>query len=109
MTEQYKWTQEEKVIARRVFDRAYKRECTNILNKVKEMLSRMENPKEIWKIEKYINKERMKIEGKYDYRYSVLFIVFGQLMRDGLIEKSDLQGMGQEKIERIINIGSMKL
>ena len=69
----------------------------------------MENPKEIWKIEEYLNKERMKIERKYDYRYSVLIIVFGQLIRDGLIEKSDLQGMGQEKIERIINIGSMKL
>ncbi|MEK6582158.1 MAG: hypothetical protein AABZ25_07200, partial [Nitrospirota bacterium] len=92
MTEQYKWTQAEKVIARRVFDRAYKRECTNILKKVKEMLSKMENPKEIWKIEEYLNKERMKIERKYDYRYSVLIIVFGQLIRDGLIEKSDLQG-----------------
>jgi hypothetical protein len=109
MTEQYKWTQAEKVIARRIFDRAYKRECTNVLNKVKEMLSRVEDPKEIWKIEEYLNKERMKIEGKYDYRYSVLIIVFGRLMRDGLIEKSDLDGMGQEKIERIINIGSMKL
>ena len=109
MTEQYKWTQTEKVIARRVFDRAYKRECTNILNKVKEMLSRMENPKEIWKIEEYLNKERMKIEGKYDYRYSVLIIVFGQLVRDGLIEKSDLQGLGQEKIDRIISIGTFNL
>jgi hypothetical protein len=109
MTEQYKWTQAEKVVARRVFDRAYKRECTNILNKVKEMLSGMENPEDIWNIKDYLNKELMKIEGKYDYRYSVLIIVFGQLIRDGLIEKSDLQGMGQEKIERIINIGSMKL
>jgi len=109
MTEQYKWTQAEKVIARRIFDRAYERECTIILNKVKEMLSGNENPKEIWNIEEYLNKERMKIEGKYDYRYSVLIIVFGQLVRDGLIEKSDLQGLGQEKIERIISIGSMKL
>jgi hypothetical protein len=109
MIERYKWTQAEKVIARRIFDRAYERECTNILNKVKELLSRDENPNVIWKIEKYLNKERNKIEGKYDYRYSVLIIVFGQLVRDGLIEKSDLQGLGQEKIDRIISIGSMNL
>lgn len=109
MTEQYKWTQAEKVIARRIFDRAYEKECTNILNKIKEMLSKDKNPKIIWIIEEYLNKERIKIERKYDYRYSVLIIVFGQLVRDGLIEKSDLQGLGQEKIERITSIGSMKL
>jgi hypothetical protein len=109
MTEQYKWTQAEKIIARRIFDRAYKKECTNILNKVKEMLSGIENPIKIWDIEEYLNRERIIIEGKYDYRYSVLIIVFGQLVRDGLIEKSDLQGLGQEKIDRIISIGSFNL
>jgi len=109
MTEQFKWTQAEKVIARRIFDRAYNNECTNILNKIKEMLSKIKNPKDVWEIDEYLNKERRKIERKYDYRYSVLIIVFGQLFRDGLIEKSDLQGLGQEKIDRIISIGSINL
>jgi hypothetical protein len=57
MTEQYRWTQAEKIIARRIYDRAYKKECTNILNKIKEMLSKIENPIEIWDIEEYLNKE----------------------------------------------------
>jgi len=103
---QHKWTQSEKVIARRAFDRAYEKECMNILNKVKEMLSELKSPKEIWKIEDYLDEERTKVEGKYDYRYSVLIVLFGRLMRDGLIKESDIQGLEQEKIKRIKLISS---
>src|SRR3990172_3037292 len=104
MTIQYKWTQSEKVIARRVYNRAYERECINIYNKVKEMLSQMKDPKDIWKIEDYLDEERTNVDGKYDYRYSVLVMVFGRLMREGLIEETDLQGLEPEKIARIKRI-----
>ena len=107
MTIQYKWTQLEKVIARRTFDRAYSKECTHIFNKVKVMLSNMKDPKEIWKIGDYLYKEQIKTSEKYDYRYSVLIMVFGRLMRDGLIEEPDLHGLEQEKIERIKFISSL--
>ena len=107
MTIEYRWTQSEKVIARRTFDRAYERECTNILNEVKEILSKMESPKEVWKIEDYLDKKRTKVDGKYDYRYSVLISVFGRLLRERLIEESDLKGLQQDKIERIKLISSL--
>ena len=105
MATEYKWTQREKTIARRVYDRAYEKECTNIYNNVKAMLSQLKDPREIWKIEDYLDGERTKVNGKYDYRYSVLVMVFGRLMKDGLIDEADLYGLDQDKIEQIKRIG----
>ena len=106
---EYKWSRSEKIVARQAYDRANERECTEILNKVKEMLSEMKEPKEIWEVEDYLDKKRGEIEAKYDYRYSVLIIVFGRLMREGLIEDSDIQGFDQDKIDAIKRIGSYRI
>jgi hypothetical protein len=52
-------------------------------------------------MEDYLDKKRMEITAKYDYRYSVLILVFGRLMQDGLIEEKDLSGLDPDKIEKI--------
>lgn len=102
----FKWSAAEKKIARKVYDRAYKRECTEIFNKVKHMMAEAADPRDIWKVEDYLEKKRIDISAKYDYRYSVLILVFGRLMREGFVEETDLSGLDQEKIERIKAIGS---
>lgn len=96
-------------MARRVYDGAYRKECTEILNKTKEMLSEMKDPKEIWKVEDYLDEKREEIDAKYDYRYSVLVLVLGRLMREGFIEDSELQGLSQNKIDDIKRISSYKI
>ena len=107
MTIEHKWTQSEKIIARRAFDRAHESECNTILNKVKEIVNKMKGSKEIWGIEDYLAKERIKVNQKYDYRYSVLIIVFARLMREGFIEEADLEGLQQDKMDRIKAISSL--
>lgn len=102
----FKWSEREKKIARRAYDRAYEKECAGILNTVKEMIKGTSDPRDIWKVEDYLDKMRMEIDAKYDYRYSVLILVFGRLMQDGLVEEKDLLGLDQDKIERIKAIGS---
>jgi len=71
------------------------------------MLSRMEDPKEIWKIDDYLRKNRRDMDSKYDYRYSILIIVFGKLMREGLILDSDIDKLSQDKIDAIKRIASI--
>jgi len=103
----FEWSNTEKILARKAYDRAYERECTKISEKVRGMLSRMEDPKEIWKIFDYLKKNRREMDSKYDYRYLILIIVFGKLMKEGLILDSDIDKLSQDKIDAIRRIASI--
>ena len=103
----FDWSNTEKILAREAYDRAYERECNKILEKVRGMLYSMEDPKEIWKIHDYLRKNRRDMDSKYDYRYLILIIVFGKLMREGLILDSDIDKFSQDKIDAIKRIASI--
>lgn len=103
----FDWSNAEKILAREAYDRAYERECNKILEKVRGMLYSMEDPKEIWKIYDYLRKNRRDMDSKYDYRYLILIIVFGKLMREGLILDSDIDKFSQDKIDAIKRIASI--
>jgi hypothetical protein len=36
---------------------------------------------DVWRLHDYLTKKRREIDGKYDYRYSVLIFVLGRLLR----------------------------
>ena len=76
-----KWSQKEKSISRAAFDKAYKNECNNIIETVKNRARNLSEPKEIWGLEDYLYEKRKEIDNKYDYRYSVLIPVFGRLVK----------------------------
>jgi hypothetical protein len=103
----FEWSNNEKIFAREAYDRAYERECAKILEKVRGMLSDMEDPKEIWKIHDYLKKNRRDMDSKYDYRYLILIIVLGKLMKDGLIFDSDIDKLSQDKIDAIKRVASI--
>lgn len=46
-------------------------------------------------------KKRREIDGKYDYRYSQLVLVFGRLLNEGWLEIDDLEGLDEDKITKI--------
>ncbi len=97
----FKWNQKEKAIARTAFDKAFQNECNHIIEAAKERLNNLSDPKEIWRLEDYLSKKRKQIDQKYDYRYSVLIRVFGVLVYEGWIEMKDLEGLKEEKLQRI--------
>jgi len=61
--------------------RALKRECAAIMEKLKGLAITAEKPEDMWAINEYLTDQQKVIEGKYDYRYSQLIIVFGRLLR----------------------------
>jgi len=71
------------------------------------MISNMEDPKEIWKIYDYLKKSRRDMDSKYDYRYLILTIVLGKLMKEGLILDSDIDELSQDKIDAIKRVASI--
>ena len=103
----FDWSNTEKILARQAYDRAYERECTKIFDKVQEMLSYIEDPKEIWKVDDYLMKKRREMDAKYDYKYSMLIIIFGKLMKEGLIVDSDINDLSRDKIDSIKRIASI--
>jgi hypothetical protein len=53
-----------------------------------------------------LTERRREIDRKYDYRYSVLPLVFAELVKQGRIAENDLQGLAPEKIDVILGMAS---
>jgi hypothetical protein len=100
------WSKAEKKIARQVFDRAYEQECADLLEKVREMAASAQGPDDLWAIEDFLDDKRHEIARKYDYRYSQLIVVFGLLVREGRLTLDDLDGLREDKLEKIDGIAN---
>jgi lysozyme family protein len=93
-----KWSPREKAVARKVFEEALQRALDVITQEVKQRASGIKVPAELWELEEYLSKSRKEINRKYDYRFSVLPIVFGQLVREGRISIDELRELGDDKV-----------
>ena len=95
------WTQAEKEVARAAFDKAYEREITALIRKVREQASEIGELEHVWNLHDFLSTKRHDVDGKYDYRYSVLLFVFAQLVKEGWLELDELQGLTTEKLSKI--------
>jgi|SRR5207302_5768650 len=86
-TRDLKWSHAEKTIARRVFTRALEREFEVVIREAKEMAGKIEQPSDLWDLESFLTQSRKEIDRKYDYRYSVLTLVFGSLSEKAASER----------------------
>jgi hypothetical protein len=102
-----KWSTSEKKLARAVFEAALERECASILCEFKLRAAKATTPQDMWDIQEYLTRQRREIDLKYDYRYSQLILVFGRLLREHLIEESELQALSPEKLSCILQIATM--
>ena len=101
LMDQLRWSDAEKKIARRVFEKALQQELDEVIHEVKEMARDIKEPPDLWRLEDYLTRRRKAIDSTYDYRYSQLPLVFGQLARRGQIRLEDLQGLGEEKLSYV--------
>ncbi len=101
-----KWSPSEKLIARRAFDKALKTELQEIVGEAKEMAAAVHEVSQLWSFENWLTQRRLEIERKYDFRYSVLPLVFAALVNEGRISEKDLHGLELEKIELILGAAS---
>ena len=96
-----KWSPGEKVAARRAFNLAFRRELDAVIQEAKERAARIEGPSELWELEGWLTQLRRHLDRKYDYRYSVLPLVFAALLHEGRLREEDLDGLGQDKLNYI--------
>ena len=97
----FKWSKTEKKIARAAFDKAYQRESSDIIKKIRKEAKKISKPDNIWRFLDFLTEKRDEIDEKYDYRYSKLILVFSRLINEGWLDFSDLEGLAEDKIDRM--------
>ena len=98
---EFKWSPSEKKAARAAFDLALARELKAIRQETEALLQKSRDESSIWRVHDYLSEKRREVDDKYDYRYSVLILVFSRLVSEGWLTVDDLSGIGAEKIEII--------
>lgn len=101
-----KWSDSEKKLARRVFQATVSAELQEIVVDFKRRAAAVTSPHEMWELEDYLRRRRTDIDRKYDYRYSQLILVFGQLLREKRIQEADLGGLSEDKLEEIRRVAT---
>jgi hypothetical protein len=91
-------------MARAAFEAALAREMATIREEAEAMLRRSTDPFDVWAVHDFLSRRRREVDEKYDYRYSVLILVFARLLREGWLRDSELAGLSADKLERIQRI-----
>src|ERR1041384_8757385 len=95
------WSRSEKAIARKAFDAALKRELHEVMQETKQIASQINEPDDLWDLERYLTERRKDIDRKYDARGSRLKDVLGRLLYENRLGEEDLRGLREEKIKSI--------
>jgi hypothetical protein len=98
------WSKSEKAIARRAFDAALGRELHEVIQRAKQMANEIQQPSDLWDLERYLTQRRKDIDRKYDFRTSRLTQVFGRLLCEGRLKEQELRGLEEDKLKSIHSI-----
>jgi hypothetical protein len=96
-----KWSASEKAVAQKAFETALSRELKAVIAETKRLAARIEQPDDLWELERYLTAKRKEIDEIFDYRYSVLPLVLGLLIRRGRLGEQELHGLSEDKLARI--------
>jgi hypothetical protein len=102
-----KWSHAEKRDARKAFDLALGQELEALVLEAKNRAAKIDEPSELWDLAGWLTERRREIDRRYDYRYSILPLVFAHLLRDGRLTEVDIYGLGQEKLDLIRRVSAI--
>ncbi|MGJ3249600.1 MAG: hypothetical protein ACFE0J_00505 [Elainellaceae cyanobacterium] len=101
------WSKVEKKVAHEAFERAYQRETSTLVQSVRQRASSISELDDLWDLHDFLSARRHELDGKYDYRYSVLIFVFAGLVKEGWLSLDELQGLKTEKLAKIAALTRM--
>ncbi len=97
----HEWSGAEKKIARHAFETALDTALAESMAEFKAKAAAAVTPEDMWSVEGFLRERRREIDETFDYRYSQLLIVFGQLILDGKLDEGRLTGLAEDKLEVI--------
>jgi hypothetical protein len=95
------WSGAEKKIARSAFEDALGSALAKLMKEFKAKAAAVATPADLWALEDYLRQRRREIDETFDYRYSVLPLVFAALIRKGHLDEARLSGLSDEKLDII--------
>lgn len=101
------WSESEKQAAQEAFKRAYEREIKDLIEEVRQKVSEIADIDQVWQLHDFLSARRHEIDGKYDYRYSVLIFVFAQLLQEGWLNLDELKALERDKLAKITALARM--
>lgn len=101
------WTELEQTVAKKAFDKAYARETSALIEEISSQAGRIKQLDHIWNLHDYLSARRHEIDGKYDYRYSMLVFVFARLIQEGWLQLEELEGLAADKLKKIVALSRM--
>ena len=102
-----RWSPSEKAVAGKAFEAALEREFRAVIAETKRLAGKIEQPAELWELESYLTAKRKEIDETFDYRYSVLPVVLGSLIRRGRLDEQELHGLSEDKLARIRSVAAL--
>jgi hypothetical protein len=103
---EWKWSPAEKTAARRAFNLALSKELETVIREARERAARITEAAELWELEDWLGDQRRRIDRDFDYRYSVLPLVFASLLHSGRLTEDDLHGLNPDKLDAIRHVAS---
>lgn len=101
------WSEAEKEIAQAAFKKAYEREVNALVKEVREQTGAIAKLSDVWNLHDFLSAKRHELDGKYDYRYSVLVFVFATLVREGWLHIDELEGLAADKLTKVVALTRM--
>lgn len=101
------WSESEKKAAQEALRRAYEREIRTLIEEVRQKERELSEIDDVWRLHDFLSAKRHEIDGKYDYRYSVIIFVFAKLLQEGLLNLEELQFLEPDKLAKITALTRM--
>jgi hypothetical protein len=101
------WTEYEQQVARHAFNQAHARAVAGIIKAVQLHASRLDSAEECWKLHDFLSIQRHEIEGRFDFRLPGLLFVFASLVKDGLLQLDELEGLDLDKLHKVAAMARM--
>jgi hypothetical protein len=95
------WTEQERRIARIAFDAAYARALQSLIHDVQLHAAVMDSAGALWQLHDFLSIQRHRLEGRFDFRPQPILFLFASLVKDQLLDLTELAGLDDGKLAKI--------
>lgn len=95
------WSEHEQTIARSAFEKASERAVAQLVASVQARAAALGDVASVWALHDFLSIERHTIEGRFDFRLEGLLFVFASLVKDGLLQLQELDGLAADKLAKV--------
>jgi hypothetical protein len=100
-TELAGWTDQEQAVARDAFELAYGRSTVALIEAVRRQVDTLQTVDALWQLHDFLSIQRHVIEGRFDFRLDGILFVFASLVKEGLLQLDELQGLDADKLGKV--------